>query len=175
MKTIDKYLFQAMDNYPYCLQETLESLEFSLSYNDKNTMALCLYGRILSEQLQDYEEAKLYFQEAITININALEIYPFYIHTLILNEDYAEATKLINFSLTIKGINKVVILIKKAMLQEIQCNYKEALETFKEIKKIVINDYFKDNIEDSEKRIKSKMEKLKKDKPKKDKSKKKKK
>jgi hypothetical protein len=43
------------------------------------------------------------------------------------------------------------------------------------IKKIVINDYFKDNIEDSEKRIKSKMEKLKKDKPKKDKSKKKKK
>jgi tetratricopeptide (TPR) repeat protein len=98
MKTIDKYLFQAMDNYPYCLEETLESLEYSLSYNDKNTMTFFLYGRILSEQLQDYEEAKLYFQEAITININALEIYPFYIHTLILNEDYAEATQLIDFS-----------------------------------------------------------------------------
>jgi hypothetical protein len=61
------------------------------------------------------------------------------------------------------------------MLQEIQCNYKEALETFKEIKKIVINDYFKDKIEDSEKRIKSKKDKLKKDKPKKEKLKKKKK
>ena len=162
MKTIDKYLFQAMDNYPYCLQETLESLEFSLSYNDKNTMALCLYGRILSEQLQDYEEAKLYFQDALSININALEVYPFYIQTLIMNEDYEVATKLIDFSLTIKGINKIEILLKKALLQEILFKYKESLETIKEIKKIATNDYYKNQLDDTEKRIKTKMEKPKK-------------
>lgn len=157
MKTIDKYLFQALDNYPYCLQETLESLEFSLSYNDKNTMALCLYGRILSEQLQDYEEAKLYFQEALSLNINALEIYPYYIQTLILNEDYDEVNKLIDFSLTIKGINKVLILLKKATLQEILCNYKEALKTLKIIKKISVNDFYQNEIENTENRIKTKI------------------
>lgn len=46
MKSIDKYLFQAMDNYPYCLEETIESLDYALSYDDKNVTALCLYARI---------------------------------------------------------------------------------------------------------------------------------
>jgi len=30
---IDKYLFQAIDTYPYDLQETVESLQYALSYN----------------------------------------------------------------------------------------------------------------------------------------------
>ena len=74
MKTVDKYLFQALDNYPYSLEETIESLDYALSYNDKNVMALCLYGRVQTEQLADYEEAKRYFQEALTININAVAL-----------------------------------------------------------------------------------------------------
>jgi uncharacterized protein YfaS (alpha-2-macroglobulin family) len=49
MKTIDKYLFQALDNYPYSLQETVESLDYALSYDEKNTTALCLYARIEAE------------------------------------------------------------------------------------------------------------------------------
>ena len=56
MKNIDKYLFQALDNYPYSLEETIESLDYALSYDSKNTTALCLYGRIQTEQLQNYEE-----------------------------------------------------------------------------------------------------------------------
>jgi hypothetical protein len=101
MKTIDKYLFQAMDNYPYSLEETIESLDYAFSYDSKNTMVLCLYGRIQAEQLWNYEEAKNYFQEALTVNIHALEVYPHYIQTLILNEDYQEAEKLSDFALTI--------------------------------------------------------------------------
>jgi tetratricopeptide (TPR) repeat protein len=113
MKTIDKYLFQALDNYPYSLEETIESLDYAFSYDAKNTMVLCLYGRIQAEQLLNYEEAKWYFQEALSINIHALEVYSYYIHTLILNEDYQEAQKLIDFALTIKGINKAEIYVKK--------------------------------------------------------------
>ncbi len=82
MKTVDKYLFQALDNYPYCLEETIESLDYALSYDSKNPTALGLYGRIYSEQLQDYETAKSYFQEAIANNIYAIEVYPFYINAL---------------------------------------------------------------------------------------------
>lgn len=95
MKTLDKHLFSALDNYPYNLLETIESLEYALSYNDKNTMALCLLGRIHAEKLMDYETAKEYFSEAISYNIYALKIYPHYIQTLILNEDFEEAEKLI--------------------------------------------------------------------------------
>jgi tetratricopeptide (TPR) repeat protein len=134
MKNIDKYLFQALDNYPYSLEETIESLDYAMSYDSKNTTALCLYGRIQTEQLQNYEEAKRYFQEALAINIDAVAVYPYYIETLLLNEDFEEAAKLIDFALTIKGINKMAILLKKVQLLERQQDIKGAIKLMKEVK-----------------------------------------
>mgnify|MGYP003574939092 CR=1 FL=1 len=157
MKTVDKYLFQALDNYPYWLEGTIESLDYALSYDDKNTMALCLYGQVFSDQLFKYEEAKEYFQKALSINIYALEVYPFYIHTLILNEDYEEASKLIDFALTIKGINKVEILLKKVTLLERQQKFKKALKVLKKVKLTTINTSYDYTIEETEKRLKKKL------------------
>ena len=134
MKNIDKYLFQALDNYPYSLEETIESLDYAMSYDAKNTTALCLYGRIQTEQLQNYEEAKRYFQEALAINIDAVAVYPYYLETLLLNEDFEEAAKLIDFALTIKGINKMAILLKKVQLLERQQDIKGAIKLMKEVK-----------------------------------------
>lgn len=157
MKTIDKYLFQALDNYPYWLEGTIESLDYAFSYDSKNTMILCLYGRIQAEQLMNYEEAKSYFQEALSINIHALEVYPYYLQTLILNEDYEEAQKLIDFALTIKGINKADIYIKKAILLEAQQEFKKALKEIKQAKLYSVQHDYDSGISDVEKRIKSKM------------------
>lgn len=172
MKTIDKYLFQALDNYPYCLEETIESLDYALSYDDKNTMALCLYARIQAEQLSNYEEAKNYFQQALAININAIEIYPHYIQTLLLNEDFEEAEKLIDFALTIKGINKVGILTQKIQLLEIKKEFKLARKLIKEVRLQVVNSDFDHFLEQTKSRIDAKLKLVK---PKSDKSKNKKK
>jgi len=161
MKTIDKYLFQALDNYPYSLEETIESLDYAFSYDAKNTMVLCLYGRIQVEQLWNYEEAKSYFQEALAINIHALEVYPYYIQTLILNEDYEEAQKLIDFALTIKGINKSEIYVKKAILFEAQLRFKDAMTAIKNAKLYTLQFGFESDITEVEKRIKSKIDLLK--------------
>ena len=161
MKAIDKYLFQALDNYPYSLEETIESLDYAFSYDAKNTMVLCLYGRIQVEQLWNYEEAKSYFQEALAINIHALEVYPYYIQTLILNEDYEEAQKLIDFALTIKGVNKSEIYVKKAILFEAQLRFKEALTSIKNAKLYTLQFAFESDITEVEKRIKGKIDLLK--------------
>ena len=170
MKTIDKYLFQALDNYPYSLEETIESLDYAFSYDAKNTMVLCLYGRIQAEQLWNYEEAKNYFQEALAINIHALEVYPYYLQTLILNEDYQEAQKLIDFALTIKGINKSDIFVQKAILLEAQQEFKKALAAIRNAKLTTLKFVFDSDIAEVEKRIKGKIELLeKKKKPKKSK------
>lgn len=158
MKTIDKYVFQALDNYPYSLEETIESLDYAFSYDAKNTMVLCLYGRIQAEQLLNYEEAKNYFQEALAINIHALEVYPFYLQTLILNEDFEETEKLIDFALTIKGINKAEILVKKAILLEVQMEFKKALKEIKNAKLHSINYSSDSEINEAEKRIKGKID-----------------
>ena len=159
MKTVDKYIFEALDNYPYSLVETIESLDYALSYDDKNTMALCLYGRVQADQLFKYEEAKEFFQQAISININAIEVYSYYINTLVLNEDYVEATKLIDFALTIKGINKVEILLKKVMLLESQKKFKQALKALKEARLEALSNEYDYFIEETEKRLNKKVNK----------------
>ncbi|TCN51511.1 hypothetical protein D0809_22490 [Flavobacterium circumlabens] len=170
MKTVDKYIFEALDNYPYSLVETIESLDYALSYDDKNTMALCLYGRVQADQLLKYEEAKEYFQQAISININAIEVYAHYINTLILNEDYAEATRLIDFALTIKGINRVEILLKKVMLLESRKDFKKALKALKEARLETLSNEFDYLIEETEKRLHKKVNKKSKKESKKEKS-----
>jgi tetratricopeptide (TPR) repeat protein len=158
MKAIDKYLFQALDSYPYSLEETIESLDYAFSYDAKNTMVLCLYGRIQSEQLWNYEEAKNYFQEALMINIHALEVYPHYVQTLILNEDFEEAQKLIDFALTIKGINKSEIFVKKGILYEAQQEFQLALKEIEKAKLCTLQFVFESDITEVEKRIKGKIE-----------------
>lgn len=163
-----------MDNYPYCLEETIESLDYALSYDDKNTTALNLYARIQAEQLFNYEEAKSYFQKALGININAVEVYPYYIQTLLSNEDFDEAKKLIDFGLTIKGINKAEILTKKIQLHEIKREFKEAKQLLKEMKLTVVNNEYNYYLEETKTRIKGKLDTLKPKKEREKKSKKKK-
>jgi tetratricopeptide (TPR) repeat protein len=158
MKSVDKYLFQALDNYPYWLEGTIESLDYALSYDDKNTTALCLYGRIHAEQLQDYEGAKNYFQQAISIDIHGLEVYPYYIETLLLNEDFEEAQKLIDFALTIKGVKKVEIKLKLVSLLERQLQFKKAAKLLKKVQLESISSDYNHQIEETEKRLKLKLE-----------------
>lgn len=167
MKSVDKYLFQALDNYPYWLEGTIESLDYALSYDAKNTTALCLYGRIHAEQLQDYEGAKNYFQQAIAIDILGLEVYPYYIETLLLNEDYEEARKLIDFALTIKGVKKVEIKLKLVSLLERQLKFKKATKLLKKVQLELISSDYNRQIEETEKRLKLKLETLSKKKNKK--------
>ena len=48
----NNYLFKALDAYPYDLEETIEALTYALSYDEKNTVALCLMGRVLCRKLE---------------------------------------------------------------------------------------------------------------------------
>ncbi len=171
--TLDKYLFQAIDAYPYNLEETIESLNYALSYNPKSTKALCLMGQLYANQLKDYETAKAYFQEALSINIYALDVYEHYINVLLWNSDLEEAEKLIRFALKIKGIDKAVLLVKNAQIFEQKQHYKSALKELKKAKQFTYNNEFMEVINEEKTRIKSKMKPAKKKSNKKRKSKKK--
>ncbi len=79
--------------------------------------------------------------------------------TLLLNEDFDEAAKLIDFALTIKGINKMAILLKKVQWLERQADIKGALKLLKEVKLASIaNDFYE--IDEVEKRLKAKKDLL---------------
>ncbi|SEL70605.1 hypothetical protein SAMN04487910_3119 [Aquimarina amphilecti] len=159
---LDKYLFQALDAYPYNLEEAVESLNYALSYDDKNPVALCLMGQIYAENLRNYETAKEYYQQALAEDIYALDVYPKYINVLLWNEDYNEAEKLIDFALTLKGTDKAVLYMQKGILFEQKKAYKKALKVLKNAKVHTYNNYLISDIEGDEKRIKDKMPKKKK-------------
>ncbi len=88
---INNYIFKALENYPYDLEEVMEALNYALSADDKNTMALTLMGRMYAEKLYKYDEAVGYFKLALAADIRAFEVYTPYINTLLWNEDYKEA------------------------------------------------------------------------------------
>lgn len=158
MNSVNKYVLQALDNYPYYLEDTLESLSYALSYDESNTMALCLMGRVYAEQLLDYEQAKKYFQEALSHNVHALEVYPYFIQTLIDIGDYEAAKKTIKYALTLPGMSLAVIWIKKVLLLEKLKKYKKALKILKMAKLDNLNSDLSAIIKSIEDRIIGKLE-----------------
>lgn len=158
MSSIDKYLVKALDAYPYNLEEAIESLDYALSADDHNAATLCLYGRVYAEQLQDYATAKTYFQDALAADIKAVFVYPYFIQLLIDFDEDVEAEKLIQFALTIKGIDKPLIISKLIVLKEKMAQYKEVKKWIDNLKTIVLNDDYQAFMEKTEARIKRKKE-----------------
>jgi tetratricopeptide (TPR) repeat protein len=158
---INNYVFKALENYPYDLEEVMEALNYALSYDDKNTMALTLMGKVYAEKLYKYEEAILYFKEALAENINAFEVYTPYINTLLWNEDYKVAKDFIDFALTVKGSDKALLYLKKAILCEQKKQYKKALTFIKLAKENTCNSEFMESINEEKTRIKGKISKKK--------------
>lgn len=153
----NSYLFQALDAYPYELEETLEALNYALSYNSNDAHALYMMGRVYSEQLQEYETAKAYFAEAVAKQLEKTIVYPYYISTLLMNEDYEDAQKLIDFALTVKGTDKAWITLLQGILFEHQEKYKKAIKAFKKANGIATNNNFIEYVEKGISRVKNKL------------------
>lgn len=169
---LNNYVLKAIDAYPYNLEETVENLNYALSYEANNAYALYLMGRLQAEQFGDYEKAKIYFAEALANKMDFIKVYPRYILVLLWNEDYDEAQKLIDFAKTVKAVGKGELLVLQAQLFESRQEYKKALKTFKNAKLLVYNNHFISFIDSEISRIKDKIKPKKKTSCKKKKSKK---
>ncbi len=162
--TINNYVFRALESYPYDLEEVIESLHYALSYDDKNTMALTLMGRVYAEKLYKYETAISYYKKALSESIYAFEVYPHYINVLLWNEDYKQVEDFIDFAITVKGADKSILYLKKAILYEKLKEYKKAVSFIKLSKEYTYNTDFMEEVKQHENRIKEKLPKKKKSK-----------
>jgi hypothetical protein len=131
-------------------------LDYALSGDHNNAATLCLYGRVYAEQLQDYATAKTYFQDALAADIKAVFVYPYFVQLLIDFDENAEAEKLINFALTIKGIDKPLVISKLILLKEKMAQYKEVKKWIGHLKSIVLNDDYQTFMNKTEARVKVK-------------------
>lgn len=159
---INNYVFKAMEDFDYNIESAVEALNYALAYDENNTMALTLMGRVYAEKLYDYDAAIDYYKRVLAERINAFEVYNVYIEALLNNEYYKEAEDFITFAFTVKGVNKAMLYLNKAVLNERLLTYKEAM---KMVKKATVYNYDTDftyAIEEVKKRIKGKMPKKKK-------------
>ena len=162
MEQLNTYLIKAIENYPYDLEATVESLQYAYSVDDKSPMTLCLMGRVQADVFKNYELAKDYFSEALAIDIYSFDVYFYYIDVLLWNEDFEEAKRLIDFALALKGSNKGMLYLKKVILLEYKRSYNQALKVLKEAKMNAFESDFIDELQLVKARIKSKMPKNKK-------------
>ncbi|MBC3759808.1 tetratricopeptide repeat protein [Hyunsoonleella sp. SJ7] len=143
------YLLRAIEAYPYELEKAVEALNYALAYDPNSVMALCLMARVYDEQLGDKATAKTYYERAMASNMDIPAIYPDFIRLLINNGDFEEAQKLIDFAMTIKGIDKAGILLNQAYLFEAQKDFKRAAEVLQDAKLFALNNdfiYFADEV-----------------------------
>jgi hypothetical protein len=71
-------------------------------------------------------------------------------------DEDVEAEKLIDFALTIKGIDKPLIFSKLIVLKEKMAQYKEVKKWIGNLKSVVLNDDYQTFIDKTEARIKAK-------------------
>lgn len=154
---LNNYVLKAIDAYPYDLEETVENLNYALSYEANNAYALYLMGRLQAEQFGDYDKAKQYFAEALANKMDFQKVYSKYISVLIWNEDYEEAQKLIDFAFTVKGLNKGEVWLRQGQLFENLQSFKEAIKALKQAKLFSYNDDFTSFINSETSRIKNKI------------------
>lgn len=157
MGTINNnYVFKALDAYPYELEKCIEALNYALSYNENDEMALSLMGRVYTEILNNYEEGIAYYKLVLAENINNLEVQSHYINALLWNENYNEAKEYINYALTVRGSDKAMLYLKKANLYEHTKEYTKALETLKFAHIYTFNNEFIEYLKSEKERIKTK-------------------
>lgn len=154
---LNTYVLKALDAYPYDLEETVENLNYALSYQEDNIHALFLMGKLQAEQFGDYEKAKHYYAEVLAIKLDFHKVYSSYIQVLLWNEDFIEAQQLIEFAFTVKGLKKSEIWVLNGQLLEQKQHYKKALKSFKTAKQVAYNNDFTSFIDSETSRIKAKI------------------
>jgi len=127
----DRYYLKAAGDYPWGLEEVVENLGYALSYDAEHVGANYLMGRLHMEQFQNYNEAESYFVAAISIEPGHLKTCEYYIRLLIRLRRFAEAKKLIDFTMSRKGVVMASIFRLQALMYEHQRDYPKSLECLK--------------------------------------------
>lgn len=143
--TATSYVVKALEYYPYCLEECVESLNYALSYDENNVIALCLMGRIHAERFGDPVQAVEYFESALASDPSYAETYRHYMRVLITSEKLDRAKAFLAFSKGKIPHRKAQLLVFEAWILEREHKWKKALKV---LKKALENAYSEGMIEE---------------------------
>jgi len=152
----DQYYIKALDQYPYNLEEAIENLSYALSQNPDHTGANYLMGKLHQEQMNNYLKAEDYYLKALAGNPDDLNTCMAYSLVLITNREFDKAQKLINYSMSIKGVDLSRAYSLQALIYEHQREYENALSLLKKAKLEAYNEDCLNHLNNEIKRVKMK-------------------
>lgn len=152
----NKYFLQALEAYPYDLSDTLEALEYAISYEPMHAAANCLMGQLYNEQLHMPGTAEYYFEQALIADISYLETYIHYSLLLIENKEIKKGMKLLNHVKKLKGYNIAWIHHRYGLIYECKQKYKQAKKSYKQGLMFSMNENERTFLENELKRVKNK-------------------
>lgn len=128
------YLIKAIENYSFDLEQCYESLNYALSYEEENPIALCLMGRLQDEYFGNPVSAIDYFDRALASDLSYVETYYYYIDLLIRIENLDKADRLIEFAHKRVSYQKVKWMVYEALVLERRLKFKKAKKKLSEAK-----------------------------------------
>ena len=155
----DKYYLKAREGYPYDLEESLENLQYALSYNEEHVGALILTAWFYMEQLHDYARAEEHFVQAMAIDPKSEQAGIGYAQLLLHLREYEKAKKLIDYLNTLQGTEKATILAIEALYFEYKQMYKDALVKLEQARYETFDGCFMDELDERVERVEKKLKK----------------
>ena len=98
------------------------------TYDENNVKALILKGRVYTEVFKEYSTAIDYFETALAIEVDNLDVQEYYVKTLLWNHETDRARKFIDYALEVKGADKGNLYTYKVLTLEKDESYDEALK-----------------------------------------------
>ncbi|MXN92556.1 hypothetical protein GR160_15105 [Flavobacterium sp. Sd200] len=157
INTYEVMYIQAIDNYPYNVEECIEKLQYVIAADDEHAGAHFLMGRIYEEQLEDYKQAEYYYRMTLYLNREHLPVYYQYAAMLINRNRLDEALTIINAGLKAPGIDVARITYLHGLLYERYEMLNTAIEYYTNAKKYCLNSGFMSTMDDHIKRVKEKI------------------
>ncbi|MCG8699788.1 MAG: hypothetical protein MI922_17165 [Bacteroidales bacterium] len=152
-----KYYLQALEAYPYDLAETMESLDYALSYDSKHAGVHCLMGQLYMEQTKQFDKAEHHFEQALICDINHLVTYELYSLLLIELGEFKRAKKLVKHAYTLKGASVCKLKHREALILERKGKYTRSREILTEAYDLGFNNSDREFLKNELDRLKEKV------------------
>lgn len=123
----DKYYIKASDVYPYDIEETLENLEYALSYNTDHVAANTLMGVLRMESFHDYAGAEEHFCIAMAADPSSADTCMKYVNLLLKLRKTTKAGRVLDYLDKLEGAQPDRVLAARGRICELQKNFGQAL------------------------------------------------
>jgi len=156
ISTYEVMYIQALDNYPYNVEECIEKLQYVIAGDNEHAGAHCLMGRIYEEQLKDFKQAEYYYRMTLYLDRDYTPVYSQFAGLLINLKRFKEAETIIDIGMKVSGIDEASLIYFKGLLYEKYEMYATAIQYYTDAKKLCLNNYFMDDMDGHIKRVKDK-------------------